>query len=112
MDFDQILIEAGANVRPLEDEAYRPEIANVLLAQPEAINGLTIAHMLAPAWPDKTYMDVVTRISRDPWLRMVEDFKTCLIAEGWYWRDTPSGRRWFQPEYDSSAWAEFPDPAV
>ena len=111
MDFDDILAQAGGNVRSRDDETYRPEIVNVLLAEPEAITGLTITDMLWPAWPESRFMEVAAKLSRKPWARMVEDIKTCLIAEGFYWRDTPSGRRWFPAEYDSSAWAEFPDPA-
>ena len=106
MAIERILIEAGAHVRPLEDESSRPEIVNVLLAKPEAITGQTIPHMIAPAWPEKPYMAVAERLSRPPWDRMAEDIRECLLAEGWYWRDTRDGRRWFPPEHDSSAWAE------
>ena len=31
MDFEKILREAGAHVRPYDDESHRPEILNVLL---------------------------------------------------------------------------------
>ena len=102
----QILIEAGANVTPLDHENHRPEIVNLLLAKPKAITGQTIPHMIAPAWPDKNYMEVAARLSRAPWDRMAEDVRECLLAEGWYWRDTQDGRRWFPPEHDSSASAE------
>ena len=66
MAIERILIEAGAHVRPLEDESHRPEIVNVLLAKPEAITGQTIPEMIAPAWPEKPYMEVAARLSRAP----------------------------------------------
>ena len=106
MDFEQILIEAGATVIPFDLSAHRPEIVSVLLAQPETIAGQTIPEMLAPAWPDKPYLEVATRLSRAPWNSMAEDIRDWLLAEGWYWLDTEDGRRWFPPEHDSSAWAE------
>lgn len=106
MDFAQILREAGANVIPLEIEVHRPEIVAVLLAQPEAITGMSIPEMVASAWPGKAPLNVVARLSRPPWDRMAEDIREWLLVEGWYWRDTREGRRWFPPEYDSGAWAE------
>ena len=106
MDFEAILREAGAHVRPQDDESHRPEVVNVLLAQPESITGLTIPEMIAPAWPTKNGMAVAARLSRRPWNRMAEDIRDCLLAEGWHWRDSPSGRRWFPAEFNSSAWVE------
>ena len=66
MDFESILREAGANLRPQDDEAHRPEILNVLLAQSESITGQTIPEMIAPAWPSKSHMNVAARLSRQP----------------------------------------------
>ena len=109
MDIDQIhqiLIEAGAHTIPHDIEGHRPEIVNLLLAEPEAITGQTIPEMIAPAWPGRNYMEVAARLSREPWRSMTEDIRDWLLAEGWYWRDTPDGRRWFPPEFDSSGWAE------
>ena len=109
MDIDQIhqiLIEAGAHAIPLDIYGDRPEIVNLLLAQPEAITGQTIPEMIAPAWPGRNYMEVAARLSREPWRSMAEDIRDWLLAEGWYWRDTRDGRRWFPPEFDSSGWAE------
>ena len=106
MDFERILREAGANVRPYDDESHRPEILNVLLARSESITGQTIPEMIAPAWPSKSYLDVAARLSRRPWNRMAEDIRDCLLTEGWFWRDTADGRRWFPPEFDSSAYCE------
>ena len=106
MDFEKILQEAGANAMPLEEEVHRPEILNVLLARSESITGQTIPEMIAPAWPSKSHMNVAARLSRQPWNYMAEDIRDCLLAEGWHWRDIPGGRRWFPPEFDSSAWLE------
>ena len=108
MDFEKILREVGANVRPHDDESHRPEILNVLLARSESITGQTIPEMIAPAWPSKNYIDVAARLSRRPYKRMAEDIRDCLLADGWYWRDTSDGRRWFPAEFDSSAWVETP----
>ena len=108
MDFEKILREAGANVRPHDDESHRPEILNVLLARSESITGQTVSEMIAPAWPSKSYIDVAARLSRRPYKRMAEDIRDCLLAEGWYWRDTSDGCRWFPAEFDSSAWVETP----
>ena len=106
MAIERILIDAGARVRPLEEESYRPEIVNVLLAKPKAITAQTIPEMIAPAWPDKPYMEVAARLSRPPWDRMWADIVESLLADGWHWMDTRGGRRWFPPEHDSSEWVE------
>ena len=65
-EIHKILIEAGGNVRPLEHESHRPEIVNVLLAMPEDITGLTIPHMIAPAWPARNYLHVAAQLSIPP----------------------------------------------
>ena len=102
----QILIEAGANLIPRDIADYRPEIVNVLLAQPDAISGQTIPEMLAAAWPGQPAMRVAARLSRAPWDTMADAIREWLLAEGWYFRDTGDGRRWFPPEFDSSGWSE------
>ena len=102
----QILVEAGANVMPEDLIMQRPEIINALMARPEAITGKTIPEMIAPAWPGKNDMAVAAHLSRDPWSRMAEDIRDWLLGEGWYWRDTCDGRRWFPAEWNSSGWSE------
>ena len=84
MDFEKILREAGASVRPHDDESHRPEILNVLLARSESIAGRTIPEMIAPAWPSKSYMNVAARLSNQPWNCMAAEIRDCLLAEGWY----------------------------
>ena len=56
MDFESILREAGANVRPQDDESHRPEVMNILLAIPDQIIGMTIPEMVASAWPTDSLM--------------------------------------------------------
>ena len=102
----QILIAAGGRTIPEDIKSHRPEIVNLLLAEPDVITGQTIPEMVAPAWPGRNYMEVAARLSREPWRLMAEDIRDWLLAEGWYWRDTRDGRRWFPPEFDSSAWPE------
>ncbi len=102
MDFDEILQEAGGRVEPYLIRSERPEIVNLLLARPEVITGMTIPRMVAPAWPDKPYEWVVARLSRPPWELMAQDIRESLLSAGWYWRDTPEGRAWYPPEFDSS----------
>ena len=108
MDFESILREAGANVRPQDDESHRPEVMNILLAIPDQIIGMTIPEMVASAWPTDSLMAVAARLSRRPWNRLAEKIRECLLGEGWYWCDTPSGRRWFEAEADCGAWVESP----
>ena len=103
----QILIEAGANVIPRDIADYRPEIVNVLLAQPDVITGRTVPEMVAAAWPGQPTMHVAARLSRPPWDAMADAIREWLLAEGWYFKDTAEGgRRWFPPEFDSSGWSE------
>ena len=104
MDFRRILEEAGANTMPAEVQAHRPEIVSVLLGQPEAITGLTLAQMLAEAFPEKTELRVAALLSRPPWDRMSEDIREWLLEEGWIYLDMEDGRRWYPPEYDLSTY--------
>ena len=104
LDHDALLRACGGHVPSHADEAHRPEVAIAAEAEGLLKPGISIPELFTTVWPSLTTAHIAVRLSTEPFDAMVGDLKADLLARGWYWRDCPSGRRWFPAEFDSSSW--------
>ena len=104
LDLDDLLASVGGHVRPVHEEAHRPEIINALQAANLIEPGMTLPDVFAHVWKEESYGEIAVRLSHEPHSEMAADVRTWLLAEGWYFRDGPRGRCWFPAEFDSTAW--------